>query len=255
MVEITLKMPDESAERVHMPVQLPHKVLEYLITECGLLLDDKLVANYWSHLESVKDEVAMATKEFRRIAAAGTGTLCWPLGLHGDEAHIGIINNPSNKVTGVTLNIPLFRPKATRLSRWLLFVVESDRLLSVEETIFPVLAVITESLNHAIEHGVAGRRFILTELRGDQVWFRFIFKHKAYWIGKNICFRCRACTQPTTLNYLLNNVPGGWESTMRSTEEFINEELEEPYCSFAKKCNFCSWESMRKCTVFDPLGK
>ena len=237
MVQVSLKQLDGSKEKIKMPVQLPHLVLKYLLCDCGLHLQDKLVQKYWDHLESVNDDVALETKEFRRLAAAGTGALCWPLGLHGDEANIGVINNPTNKVIGITLNVPLFRPKATRLARWLLFAIESDHVWSVEETIYPVLEVIADSLNHAIQNGVCGRRFLVTELRGDQSWIRFIFKHKAYWIGNNICYRCKACTKATNLNYALNDMPGGWESTMRSTADFINEELEEPYCCYVLSPN------------------
>ena len=232
MVQVSLKLPDGSKEKIKMPVQLPHLVLKYLLCDCGLHLQDKLVQKYWDHLESVNDDIALETKEFRRLAAAGTGALCWPLGLHGDEANIGVINNPTNKVIGITLNVPLFRPKATRLSRWLLFAIESDHVWSVEETLYPVLEVIADSLNPAIQNGVGGRRFLVTELRGDQSWIRFIFKYKAFWIGNNICYRCKACTKPTNLNYALNDMPGGWESTVRSTADFINEELEEPYCCY-----------------------
>lgn len=237
MVEIKLKMPDESAEHIKIPVQLPHLLLEYLLCDCSLQIEDDLVRKWWNHLDSVNDDIAVETREFRRLIGDGTGSLCWPLGIHGDEANIGLINNPTNKIIGVTLNIPLFRPMATRISRWLLFAVESERVWSVEETIFPVLEAITLSVNHAIQYGVKGRHFILTEIRGDQAWFRYIFKHKAYWIGNNICFRCKACAKPNSLNYTLNGVAGGWESTVRSTLDFITEELEEPYCCYVVKFN------------------
>ena len=246
MVQVSVKLPDGSEEKIKMPVQLPHRVLKYLLCECGLRLQDKLVQKYWDHLESVQDDIALETKEFRRLVAAGTGEVCWPLGLHGDEANIGVINNPTNKVIGITLNLPLFRPKATRLARWLLFAIESDHVWSVEATLYPVLEVISDSLNDAIQNGVGGRRFLVTELRGDQAWIRYIFRHKAYWIGNNICYRCKACSKPTDLNYALNDMPGGWESTMRSTADFINEELEEPYCCYVLSTNSFYWIPPKK---------
>lgn len=225
-------MPNEEAEKIKVPIQLPHRVLHYLTSECKLDINDNLVRNYWQHLETMGDDVALQTKEFRQLAGGDGGSLCWPLGFHGDEANIGIVNNPTNKVIGMTLNLPLFRPHQTRLSRYLLFVIESERVWSVPDTIYPVLDAITHSFNYAAEHGVAGRRVILTEIRGDQSWLRFIFRHDAYWIGNNVCFRCKASAKPTSLNYCLNGAPGGWESTVRSTAEFINDELYEPHCSF-----------------------
>lgn len=230
MVEVTVQMPDETAETVEMPVQLPHDVLKYLVCDCELRLDDALVKQFWDHLDSVNDDVAVNTRNFRRLVAHDTGALCWPLGLHGDEAHIGIISNPTNKVMGITLNIPLFRPRSTRLSRWLLLAIESERVWSVEETLYPVLQMITESLNAVIQFGVAGQHFLFTEFRGDQAWFKYIFRHDSYWTGHNVCFRCHATSRPTGLNYALENHPGGWESTIRSTAEFIQQELSEPYC-------------------------
>ena len=231
-VEVVVRMPDETAETIKMPIQLPHKILEYLIVECGLNLQDTMVKKYWDHLESVGDDVATQSAHFRRLAAQNTGSLCWPLGIHGDEANIGIINNPTNKVIGMTLNIPLFRPRSTRLSRWLLFAIESERVWSVPETLYPVLTALTESINHCIEVGVAGRRFIFSEFRGDQAWFKYIFRHDSHWVGNNVCFRCKATSTMNSLNYTLEDVPGGWESTYRSTADFINDELTQPKCYF-----------------------
>lgn len=225
-MEVAIKMPDDISTQTTVPVQLPCKVLEYLLRECDLKISDKLVHAYWDHLEEMGDEIAVQTKEFRSLANG----CAWPLGLHGDEAAIGIINNPTNKVIGITLNIPLFRPRATRLSRWLLWSIESVRVWSVEETIYPVLQVIMESLNIATRDGVAGRRFIPTELRGDQAWFRYIFKHKAYWVRNDICFRCEASAKPAATNYTWNDCHGGWETTMRSTAEFIRDQLSAPHC-------------------------
>ena len=111
-MEVAIKMPDDISTQTTVPVQLPCKVLEYLLRECDLKISDKLVHEYWDHLEEMGDEIAVQTKEFRSLANG----CVWPLGLHGDEAAIGIINNPTNKVIGITLNIPLFRPRATRLS-------------------------------------------------------------------------------------------------------------------------------------------
>jgi hypothetical protein len=226
MVEVSIKLSDDTAQKMKLPVQLPHKVLEYLMSDCKLHIADGLVRKYWNHLEEVGDDTALQTRDFRRLAS----TSVWPLGIHGDEAAIGIINNPTNKVIGITLNIPLFRPRATRLSRWLLWSIESDRVWSVEESVYPVLETIVDSLNLLTRDGVCGRRFITTELRGDQSWFRYIFRHKAYWLANNVCFRCKASAKPTNLNYTLNGMPGGWESTIRSTDDFVLDELTDPLC-------------------------
>lgn len=227
-MDVTIKNPDESCGKKRLPVQLPHKVLHYLMLDCKLCLEDALVQKYWNHLEEVGDPFALKTKEFRDLAILPV----WPLGIHGDEAAIGLVNAPQNKIIGITLYLILFRPKATRLSRFLLWSIESEKLWSVTETIYPVLEMITNSLIQCAEEGILGRRFLVTELRGDQAWFRFIFRHQAYWLSDSICFRCKATSQPNVLSYAFYDAEcaNGWGSTERSTDEFVRDELSRPYC-------------------------
>ena len=227
-VDVSIKNPDESCGKMPLPVQLPHKVLEYLILDCKLSLEDALVQKYWNHLEEVGDPFALKTKEFRNLSILPV----WPLGIHGDEAAIGLVNAPQNKITGITLNLVLFRPKATRLSRFLLWSIETEKLWSVTQTIYPVLERIAESLIQCAEEGVLGRRFLVTELRGDQAWFRLVFRHQAYWLSDSICFRCKATSQPNVLSYAFYDTESAncWGSTERSTDEFIRDELSLPYC-------------------------
>ena len=226
MVNITIKMPDETSSKMMVPCQEPHRILEYLISDCKLSIPDSQIEKYWGHLEQVGDEIALQTKEFRRLAGAPV----WPIGIHGDEAAIGLVNAPTNKVLGIFLNVVLFRPTATRLSRYLLWSIETEKMFNVIDTIYPVLERITQSLIRCAEEGVCGRRFLLTELRGDQVWFRQIFRHKAYWIGDRICFRCKATTHSTCLNYAIYSSANDWSTTIKSTDEFIEDELSRPLC-------------------------
>lgn len=225
-----MKLPDGSKGEASLPLHMPYDIMKYLIADCGLQLDAGLVSNYWSHLEKVKDNFATMTKEFRHVAGK-----VWPMGFYGDEAAMGLINAPTNKIYGLFVNIPLWRPKSTRLSRFLLFSVETERVLSIEETIFPALELITESFNELISAGVNGIRFLLSEIRGDQAFFRLIFKHQSWWKGTNVCFRCRAVAGPGPMSYCLYHQPesnDGWVATLRSTEEFLVEELPA-----ANQCN------------------
>lgn len=222
-MKVPVKLSDGSEGEASLPLHLPYDIVKYLICDCGLWLDDDLVSNYWSHLELVKDNLAVATQEFRNAAGR-----VWPIGFYGDEAAMGLIHAPTNQIYGLFTNLPLFRPKSTRLSRFLLFSVESENILSMEATLFPVLELITESFNKLIRFGCNGIRFLLTEIRGDQAFFRNIFKHKSWWTCTNMCFRCRAVAGPGHLNYCVFHDVGsndGWMSTLRSTEEFLVEEL------------------------------
>ena len=172
---------------------------------------------YWEHLESVGDEWALSTAAFRRNVG-----VTWPVGLYGDDAVIGLQNNPFAKIFGLYFNVPLYRPRATRLSRYLIFAVECDKILSVRETIWPVLEKVTASLNKLAEEGACGQRCLVGEIRGDQAFIKLIFQHTSYWTANQICFRCLACRKKGhPLNYTDYD---SWVATRRSTDEFLREE-------------------------------
>ena len=222
-IEVGVACADGSAGTMKMPVQSPSKILAYLIHHCGLHLPDSLVANFWNHLDDIGDEWALGTKRFRQACAQQV----WPVGIYGDEACIGLINAPTNQIYGIALSLPLFRPKATRIAKYLLFSIESDRVLSMQATLYPVFRYITDNLNELAEDGLNGRRFLVSELRGDQAWFRNIFQHASWWRKKEVCFRCQACTNQNHLNYLHYD---DWISTRRTTGEFLFEELPQEMC-------------------------
>ena len=213
-----------------IPIQLPHAVLEYLLGQCGLSLADETVIHFWRHMEEVGDTWALATRDYR----AASPRLVWTLGLYGDEACMQINNAPFDKIIGIYLNIPLFRPKSTRLSRFLLCSIESVKVISARETFYPILQAIVQSCNQVAEEGVLGRRFLVSELRGDQAWIRFLFSHVSWWKATNVCFRCKACSGPGDLNYLRNDSENGWESTIRSTNDFLMQELPEVLCTLPR---------------------
>ena len=144
----------------------------------------------------------------------------------------------------MSLNFPLWRPKSTRLARFTMFSVDSEEVASFPKTIFPILRCITESLNSLSSTGLHGRRYLLTEIRGDQVFVRKLFNHRSWWVAKKICFRCKACTDIPELDYTMCytvadetsdqdvswpfetlNQNIGWPSTHRTTAQFIANEI------------------------------
>ena len=217
LVPVKMKNPDDSEQEVQLPVLLPHKILEYLILECGFHIDDQLVRKYWQGLEESQHELAVKTGHFRRLVDKPV----LPLGIHGDEASMAIISAPYDKIYGVFLNVVLFRPTTTRLSRFLLFSVDSSRVWSLEDTMYPLLEEIKNSLNFACETGVAGRRFLVSELRGDQAWFRYILRHRSWWLTREVCFKCKASIDGGHNCYTNYDIDLG----PRTTEQFILEEL------------------------------
>ena len=232
MVKVPIKDADEKICELGLPVLLPHKVIEYLLDQCQLHIPDQTALAFWDHLDARQDEWSLSTKQFRSLLGKPLLTMA----LYGDEAALKVVNSPQSKIYGLFLSLPLFRPTATRLSRYLLCCIESERIIDAETTLYPILQVLVESFNHATEKGVHGRRFILSELRGDQSWFRLLFRHQSFWRSRNICTRCQACTGPANMdkNYLMYSSANGWQTTYRSTDKFIVEELPEPLCPSAQ---------------------
>lgn len=233
-------MPNGKDGEKVVPVILPHQLVQYLVSECHLPISNCRICQYWSHLEAVQDALALSTRGFRQAA----GLPVVPLGIYGDEAQIGLQNNPLNQVLGMSLNFPLWRPKSTRLARFTMFSVDSEEVASFPKTIFPILRCITESLNSLSSTGLHGRRYLLTEIRGDQVFVRKLFNHRSWWVAKKICFRCKACTDIPELDYTMCytvadqtsdqdvswpfetlNQNIGWPSTHRTTAQFIANEI------------------------------
>ena len=202
-------------------VQLPFDIFHYLVNECKFQVGGKLVQDFWKHLENVGDNWGCSTTAFRN---AQCGKVL-PLGFYGDEACMAIQNNPLNKILGLTANCPLFRPRSTRLSRFLIFSIETEKIVSFEKTIFPVLEKIVESFNKLTEQGINGTRFVVSEIRGDQVFIRSLFGHVSFWKAVDVCFRCKATSRPGPLNYCIYESNDGWNQTIRDTEQFLLEEL------------------------------
>ena len=218
MVEVEVKTDGDKIRPAALPVLLPEDILKYLIGECSIPLNDEACEAYWEHFESVGDEQALSSRTFRLLEQKPV----IPLGIHGDGASMGLIGGPQEKIMGWFLNLPLYRPRATRLSRYLLFSVENNKVVDLERTIDPLLRCVVDSLNRCTETGVLGRRFLASELRGDQAWWKYLFDHKSWWKATAICYRCEATTRSGPTNYVNYN---GWQGTQRSTIRFVLEEL------------------------------
>ena len=90
LVPVPVNTPDGKHCTAEIPVQLPHKVLEYLLQSCDLQIGDETLRRYWQHLEEVGDEMAMASRPFRAMVEKPVV----PVGLHGDDASMSVNNQP-----------------------------------------------------------------------------------------------------------------------------------------------------------------
>lgn len=148
--------------------------------------------------------------------------------MYGDEAVL-YENNSYQKVACIFIDVVLFRPTSVRCSRFLIYAMRSEIMASPPlETLRPVLHAITSSLNLCYdgcdEHGQVlfpeKIRCCVAELRGDQAWFRMLFRHRSYWGAKKVCFKCGAnITNRFHTNTAL------WMGTERNTPRFVAEEL------------------------------
>ncbi|CAK9079208.1 unnamed protein product [Durusdinium trenchii] len=171
-------------------------IVHYLWEHIGVDVPPAKVAEYWSHNRKFK--VPWAENH-------PAGDYHIPLALYGDSCRTRQVSyQPARKVLGIFLSCPLFRPKSVRASRWLVFSIEEDQLQG-DITLDRVLLYIAWALNclftgrwprcdmkgtefthHKAERAgkwICGRplAFALTELRGDWLWFKGLFRLRSSW--------------------------------------------------------------------------
>lgn len=210
-----------------LPLLLPHKILQYLFTQTELHIDPRVIDKYWSHLREVQHPWAMNSEAslLRFI----------PVGLHGDEASYGADRTAPDKLTCIFLDLPLWRPKNARL-----FACDSHQLVGYE-SLHPVLQRIVESLNFAYAgvdgsgcDVVVGKRFVVSEIRGDLAWHRFIWRMHRWWRAREICWKCSACSRDGPL-YFEHGDSAAWRQTHINTVTFIAEGLpDDLLCASSK---------------------
>ena len=182
-----------------------HSLIRYLIDECGLAIDESAVHRYWDVARKRGVPWAVSHPASRNHI---------PLGLYADSARVDT-EFGQYKVIGIFMNLPLFRPKSTRYSRWLLWSSREDKMYR-HHTLNRIYARVTWSMNLLFD-GVmprtgpsgeplplsqsqlagapicrAGHVFACTELRGDWLYHKQCFRFTASWSGHTICFKCTA---------------------------------------------------------------
>jgi hypothetical protein len=231
----------EGFEMVNLEVVDPHQLVTYLFNQCGLQIDGDKVQTFWQHHRAVKSP-------FMDVYTGGESHI--PLGLYGDGARARqIAYQAPEKVIGLFLNVPLFRPKSARHARYLLFSIEEE-LCFGRKTLNAVYNRLTWSLNHLFHgrwptHGPRGERltspkagslitpdgkqFAVVEHRGDWSFMKWLFGLKSSWkAGTNapVCYQCRAYGKgPLSERYyhVGENAPA-W-STEHTLVSFLAEEM------------------------------
>lgn len=133
-----------SYEMCDIPMLQPHSLISYLWDHVGVRLREGDCANYWKHFRDLNVPWAVAHP-------ASNDHI--PLGIYGDGARVRQVSfAPVQKIIGIWMNVPLWRPRSCRASRWLLCAVEEE-LLYRHHTLHAIYTQIAWSLN-ILFHGV-----------------------------------------------------------------------------------------------------
>ena len=165
------------------------------------------VTRYWVHAQSTGQPFA--------VHSPGD-TSCIPLGLYGDGARLATVHQ-QEKLLGLWLNLPLYRPRSTRSSRWMLFSIMADKLYNhwtmdqvLKHVVWSLWALFrgeipqTGPFQGPLPSNWVGRegqqiiqkrklQFICAEYRGDWEWHRDLWHFVGCsWQSKSVCWMCQA---------------------------------------------------------------
>ena len=203
----------------------PHSILAFLF-KSGLVIPPGTVESYWKHARKFGQAWAKAHPASNSHV---------PVGVWGDGAKV-FTEFGQYKMVSIFMNIPLWRPKSARYSRFLLFCIQEDKMFSYH-TLLPIWRRITWSLNCAFE-GIwptrdpdgelirdqtgklmAGSplvpacftKFACTEIRGDWAWLKETFRFpKCAWNATKTCWKCPARKTSSDPSLFYYHHDGGW---------------------------------------------
>jgi len=187
----------------------PFSVVKYMFETAGVAIDYSDVKAFWSHHWEVGSPWASDTTATDQHI---------PLGLHGDAAKVRqVAFQPAEKVLGIWLNAPLWRPKSVRASRWLLCAIHEADLYQ-HHTLNSIYHRIVWSLN-CLHDGLypstgpsgeqlegiqkeragtpicGGKKNSVTEVRADWLYHKQLLRFRSSWSGGakvTVCFQCPA---------------------------------------------------------------
>lgn len=216
------------------PIMDIHTIIAFL-EKSGLQISQHSLREYWSHHQQVGETWAQHG-EHDRI----------PLGIYGDSARcattFGFIN-----LIGIFCNVILWKPKAVKYSRFLVFAIPEQSLWR-HHTLNVVYRRICWSLNclydglhphkgpyeedlpahlAALSGSNFANRYMVTEIRGDWQWHKKVWRfEKCSWIAVNMCHQCPAksvSNNPRDLYWMFDD--NSWEDCPFTTDQFIAERI------------------------------
>ncbi|CAE7418885.1 unnamed protein product [Symbiodinium sp. CCMP2592] len=230
---------DRKEVQMTIPVLDPHEVLDYVQSELKLECPKTHVSGFWKHLLENGSEFA---KSF-----PGDLQQMTPFTIYGDELTLG--KDPKDKVTGIFLQLTLFRPKQARLGIWLLAAIQDSTMVHDQlKTLTPILEHIVWSCNQAcigsyptvsrtgsaltgVKAKKAGQKFsgdarwVCAELRGDWKWHERTLRLLRTPTSKKCCFLCDGEASDGPNRYYDLEDSAGWRTTHLDTAAFLRKAL------------------------------
>lgn len=200
MCEATTRIPLRVATRrkpgyedIQFPLLDPHVLLHQLFTTVGLKIPASCVKEFWHFKRCV-------SKEAWALQSPASDEHI-PLALYGDG--VRLYSNQDVKMYGIWISLPLWRCSSSRCSRWCVAAIEHWKLYG-SQTLDTIMERLTYSLNLLFkgfgpdgDQLCGGRKFTVTELKGDWGWHKVVFQFWSAWNRKDsVCFRCNATAIP-----------------------------------------------------------
>ena len=253
-VSTWLDFREEGGEVVWRPLPMTNilSLVQYLFDEHGVEIPAENVNKFWSH---AKTHLSWGASH-----PAARESVHIPIGLYGDEARYSSASGQMEKLIVLTLNFPLWRPKTSRNSRWIICTLREALSLGTK-TLWPLFEYISWALNILFEGRLPGcgfkgmdlprnlrstgngdwlcaakHRFALTEVRGDWSWHLSSLGIKARWNSKGLCWKCNAKHErtggPLGESYMDFSPTAPWIQNQTSHIEFLNTKLKPgPICT------------------------
>ena len=224
------------------PILFPHQIMSYVFNECQLDLPQDAINKFWD--DAIAGGEGHATEDSRNRV---------PIGLYGDAAQL-VTKVRIEKLLCLFCNIPIFRPRSIRFSRFLIWCCDVSALYK-SRTLNTVLRWVTWSCNalYAGTHPLVrpGNRplephevsragswltdkrlkFQVCELRGDWEFHKMLWQFRCSWKGGvnvGICFRCPAmarCDDHHLLYWDMDDENSTWAKDEFDTTDFIAKRL------------------------------
>lgn len=144
MVNLSEEGLPEPVER-DVPVLCIKSLLAYLFSDqYGVSISRDSLMKFWNHATPFFEWGASHPGKFTHI----------PLAVHGDGARYTNSTGFVEKVLCVLVNMPLWAPRSTRTSRYLLFSIRESCMDSYRTTLWPVYAHLAHQLNELFADGI-----------------------------------------------------------------------------------------------------